>query len=318
MCFQTLASLALFAVVCTGVSSGQTILGCAGDGESAAPKFVLAWKVEPARIQAFHSNDAGLEPLQRVFSYAPSDHSQEESQPATAQSFVRSNQPLRPAWASWHRHITTTVFWVGESTATAGPVDNRCSAWDHRWAANYGGTDDPNPIRRVDYRPVNFFPKLNPFYCALPYNDIQNGQTKTTAAAVVPWFRAQFQQSGVSVLRGKWVAIRKDERIAYARWEDVGPFETDDWPYVFGGNRPATNGNRGAGLDVSPAVRDYLGISGLDATDWCFVETREVPAGPWWEYEAEIVSRACQTPHTGLPAYAQKTKDHTVTFAELQ
>jgi len=39
--------------------------------------------------------------------------------------------------------------------------------------------------------------------------------------------------------------------------------------------------NKGAGLDVSPAVRDYLGLQETDVTDWKFVEFSEVPRGPW-------------------------------------
>jgi hypothetical protein len=39
--------------------------------------------------------------------------------------------------------------------------------------------------------------------------------------------------------------------------------------------------NNGAGLDVSPAVRDYLGLKQTDVTDWRFVDFREVPRGPW-------------------------------------
>jgi hypothetical protein len=42
--------------------------------------------------------------------------------------------------------------------------------------------------------------------------------------------------------------------------------------------------NQGAGLDVSPAVRDYLGLKGKDVCDWKFVEARDVPNGPWTKY----------------------------------
>ena len=48
---------------------------------------------------------------------------------------------------------------------------------------------------------------------------------------------------------------------AYAQWEDCGPFRTDHFQYVFQNERPKPNLNRGAGLDVSPAVRDYLGLA---------------------------------------------------------
>ena len=50
---------------------------------------------------------------------------------------------------------------------------------------------------------------------------------------------------------------------------------------VFGNERPKPNLNKGAGLDVSPAVRDYLGMSDTDVTDWKFVDFDEVPPGPW-------------------------------------
>src|SRR6266480_476540 len=56
---------------------------------------------------------------------------------------------------------------------------------------------------------------------------------------------------------------------------------TDHWQYVFGDERPKPNLNKGAGLDVSPAVRDYLGLNETDVTDWKFVDFREVPRGPW-------------------------------------
>jgi hypothetical protein len=50
---------------------------------------------------------------------------------------------------------------------------------------------------------------------------------------------------------------------------------------VFGNERPKPSVNKGAGLDVSPAVRDYLGLKETDVTDWQFVEFSEVPRGPW-------------------------------------
>ena len=54
--------------------------------------------------------------------------------------------------------------------------------------------------------------------------------------------------------------------------------------YVFQNERPKPNLNHGAGLDVSPAVRDYLGLGPTDVTDWQFVEVGGVPPGPWRSY----------------------------------
>ncbi len=185
----------------------------------------------------------------------------------------------------WKRNIVTTVFWIGEDAAPPkNPVANYKSSWDTQWKQNFGGYDDPNPQNRRNFTPIKFTPRQNPFYIALPYNDVTRGKTKPEARKVIPWFSREFEREGKSVCKGRWVAIRKGDRVAYAQWEDCGPFRTDHWQYVFGSARPMPNLNKGAGLDVSPAVRDYLGLSGMDVTDWKFVEVSEVPPGPWRLY----------------------------------
>jgi hypothetical protein len=181
----------------------------------------------------------------------------------------------------WRNDIVTTIFWIGESPTANNPVPNHASSWDAAWAKSYGGFDDPNPARRRDYSPVNFTPRQNPFYCALPYNDKASAGHRAEAPRVVPWFKEAYQGPGVSVCKDRWIAIRKGNRTVYAQWEDAGPFRTDHWQYVFGNERPKPNLNKGAGLDVSPAVRDYLGLQETDVTDWKFVDFSEVPPGPW-------------------------------------
>jgi hypothetical protein len=182
----------------------------------------------------------------------------------------------------WKRSIVTTTFWIGEQPTSANPTPNHISSWDPNWAKNYGGTDHPEAAKRVNYLPAKFTPKQNPFYVALPYNDCTREGYKPEAAQVIPWFKeGPLPGSRHSVLKGRWVAIRYGKRIAYAQWEDAGPFRTDHWQYVFGHERPKPNLNRGAGLDVSPAVRDFLGMKSTDLTDWKFVNLFEVPEGPW-------------------------------------
>ena len=181
----------------------------------------------------------------------------------------------------WKSNIVTTIFWVGEKPSENNPVPNRASSWDREWTKNYGGVDDPAPAHRSNYVPVKFTPRLNPFYCALPYNDKAKEGHRPEAPQVVPWFREAYQGPAVSTCKGRWIAIRKGNRTAYAQWEDAGPFRTDHWQYVFGNERPKPNLNKGAGLDVSPAVRDYLGLQPTDVTDWKFVDFKEVPRGPW-------------------------------------
>ena len=187
--------------------------------------------------------------------------------------------PVKPS--AWKERIVTTTFWIGERPSPRNPVPNDASSWDVHWAKNYGGTDDPDSSKRARYIPAAFTPKQNPFYVALPYNDLQKGGHKPEAPSVIPWFRSAYSGPGKSVLKGRWIAIRFGNRTCYAQWEDCGPFRTDHWQYVFGNERPKPNLNRGAGLDVSPAVRDYLGMADTDVTDWRFVEFEEVPTGPW-------------------------------------
>ena len=181
----------------------------------------------------------------------------------------------------WKTNIVTTVFWIGERPGGHNLVPNRTSAWDKEWTKAYGGFDDPDPAHRRNCIPVKFTPRQNPFYCALPYNDKAHTGHRPEASRVVPWFNEAYQGPAFSTCKDRWVAIRKGERIAYAQWEDAGPFRTDHWQYVFGNDRPKPNLNQGAGLDVSPAVRDYLGLKATDVTDWRFVEFSEVPHGPW-------------------------------------
>jgi hypothetical protein len=184
----------------------------------------------------------------------------------------------------WKRGIVTTVFWIGERPTAKNPVPNYKSSWDQRWAQNYGGLDHPDPSQRRNYVPARFIPRQNPFYVALPYNDVTRGTTKPEARKTIPWFKQAFERPGKSVLKGRWVAVKRGKRICYAQWEDCGPFRTDHWQYVFGNQRPLPNLNQGAGLDVSPAVRDYLGMGGKDVCDWKFVEARDVPSGPWTKH----------------------------------
>jgi hypothetical protein len=185
----------------------------------------------------------------------------------------------------WKRQIVTTTFWIGETPSRNNPVPNRSSCWDPDWAKNYGGNDSPDSTDRTpDYTPAAFTPGQNPFYIALPYNDMEHGGHKAEAAQVIPWFAKDYKGPTKSVCQGRWIAIRFGQKVCYAQWEDAGPFRTDHWQYVFGDERPRWNLNRGAGLDVSPAVRDYLGIGSTDVTDWKFVDFDEVPTGPWAKF----------------------------------
>jgi len=229
-----------------------------------------AAKAEPAKVKLSKSSEKSSdETLVNVDSLA------------FAPRHLKSSLPTAGERYPWRKEIVTTVFWIGETPSGNNPVPNRSSSWDKNWAKSYGGFDDPNPSHRQNYIPVRFTPRQNPFYCALPYNDKAATGHRREAPQVVPWFKEAYQGPGVSVCKGRWIAIRKGDRVVYAQWEDAGPFRTDHWQYVFGNERPKPNLNKGAGLDVSPAVRDYLGLRETDVTDWKFADFKDVPRGPW-------------------------------------
>jgi hypothetical protein len=112
----------------------------------------------------------------------------------------------------------------------------------------------------------------------LPYNDLdENGYAKSTQK-LIPWYGID---SNKSILKNRWIKIIKDNKVVYAQWEDSGPFLYDDFSYVFGSNRPSNRENESAGLDVSPAVKLYLGLNDIDKVSWQFIDYSDVPDGVW-------------------------------------
>ena len=132
---------------------------------------------------------------------------------------------------------------------------------------------------------------LNPFYVALPYNDVAKGGVhRPEASQVIPWFWESYRGDGISVCKGRWLAIHHGGKVCFAQWEDVGPFEVDHWQYVFGKESPRGNRNQSAGIDLSPAVRDFLNLRSGETVEWRFANDQEVPRGPWknWSREPDL------------------------------
>jgi len=179
-----------------------------------------------------------------------------------------------------HQNINSTVFWAGEEASEDnGWIDNISSAWDDNWKAHFGGTDDPD--NRNGYYPAAFTPLENPFYFALPYNDYSDeGEVKANSTQVY-WYSEKVWEHDESMCKNRWIKIIKGTLEAYAQWEDTGPYLDDDINYVFGTAEPSNTYGTHSGLDVSPAVRDYLGLDGTDIVSWQFIASSEVPAGPW-------------------------------------
>ncbi len=194
--------------------------------------------------------------------------------------------PFKTIHYPWRKNITATVFWIGEKPTTRNPTPNHASSWDTQWQKNYGGFDNPNKAARFNYRPKAFTPRLNPFYIALPFNDCLNYRTSHPIAhRVIPWWHKRAdKRPGKTSCKGRWVQIIHGRKVCYAQWEDCGPFTTNDWQYVFGGKRPKNSQNGGAGIDVSPAVRDYLGMKSSGKVHWRFIDFANIPRGAWSQY----------------------------------
>ncbi|HJU14151.1 MAG TPA: polysaccharide deacetylase family protein [Candidatus Nitrosotalea sp.] len=181
-----------------------------------------------------------------------------------------------------HPGVSATYFWVGEPPSADNQyISNLSSAWDSNWVTDFGGVD--NPKARNGFMPDGFTPNENPFYVALPYNDFGNNGSRNPDAASVYWFEEKNWPQNESMVKNRWVEITKGDKTAYAQWEDVGPFLSDDIGYVFGGNRPGNTINQNAGIDLSPSTWDYLGLNkrGIDSISWKFVDLADVPNGPW-------------------------------------
>lgn len=228
---------------------------------------------------------------------------------------ANSAQPAKPVKYPWRTYVTATIFWCGEQPTERNPTPNCMSSWDTKWMENFGGYDNPAPEKRIanhatgDFRPKDFEPKLNPFYIALPYNDLISWRAhKPEASKVIPWFSKVNPLPGKTVLKGRWIQIFVNQKSCYAQWEDCGPWVTDDWAYVFGNKPPKATENGSAGIDISPAVRDYLVIKSGTKIHWRFVEESQVPYGPWKKYGAKAVNPGVSPkPSTAQdPAAAQK------------
>lgn len=229
------------------------------------------------------------------------------SKPVTSARTMPTAPPIRSLYP-WKLNIVTTVFWIGEEAGGNNPVPNHKSSWDQSWEGNFGGFDNPEPAARIssfstgEFRPKSFIPRLNPFYIALPYNDKQGTGYRPEASAVIPWFGRADRSESLSTLKGRWLQIYVNNRSCYAQWEDVGPFVVDDWRYVFGTQNPKNYSNNGAGLDISPAVRDYLGIASGRKVHWRFVEASQVPYGPWKKFGQTLAKNSNPTQKLDLEA----------------
>lgn len=184
-----------------------------------------------------------------------------------------------------YKETFTTIFWIGEGASEDNSyISNAQSAWDPYWLNHYGGIDSPDD--RCGYKPCGFEPKENPFYFALPYNDIDEDGILKESAYTLGWGEKTDPQ--YSTVKNKWIEIVYGKNVCYGQWEDVGPYEIDDFDYVFGeATQPKNSVGVNAGLDISPALKDCLCLEDNDITKWRFIEEVEIPDGPWKEITTE-------------------------------
>jgi len=202
--------------------------------------------------------------------------------------FVFTNFSRKPKISyPWKTGIITTMFYIGEGGSSISSTDNKASSWDEQWVSSNHGTD--NPYDRNGFASADHASTVNPFYVALPFNDLA---FPDKAREFVPrsWHRPRVDGKEVSACKDRWVWIKNaNGRSCFAQWEDVGPLRYDHAEYVFGDERPDTYTR--AGLDVSPAVAQYLGVDGSRRaiTSWRFVDDEDVPPGAWLKYDEQAV-----------------------------
>lgn len=217
-----------------------------------------------------------------IGTYTPRTHLKSAIDNFTFTNFTRHVRNVYP----WKFNIITTVFWIGEGSTPISSTTNVASAWDQDWRSNNGGSDTPND--RSGYMPAHHAARVNPFYVALPFNDLAFPD-KARRWLPAGWYRPSRGGKQVSACQNRWLEIKNAQgETCYAQWEDVGPLRYDHAEYVFGEERPDTYSR--AGLDVSPAVADYLNITGKNClTRWRFVDDADVQPGMWLKYDEEAL-----------------------------
>lgn len=211
--------------------------------------------------------------LSGIKAQPPSDQAAKASAP----------QAMAVSQMSRFKSTITTVFWVGEAaTGENGHIPNYASYWDANWVKHFGGVD--SPVSRRGFLPAKFTPKENPFYVALPFAETdRNGRLKASAKKI-----PGYGQGKGPLTKNRWVEIRYKGKSCYGQWQDVGPFGENDFDWVFGNaTKPKNRSGEKAGLDVSPAIAKYIGLTENDRTEWRFVDEKDVADGPW----RQIVTR---------------------------
>ena len=192
-----------------------------------------------------------------------------------------------PGTYPWRLNITATVFWVGEEPTERNPVANHKSSWDSAWRENFGGFDNPDPVcRTMDFRPKTFIPRQNPFYVALPYNDVSRGEHKAEASRVIRGSAANTRERDNPSARADGCKSFTTSVPVLPNGKTAAPSPRKTGPTSLETSLPSIPRTKGRAL-TSPLPY---------ATIWALREEQPLSTGALWEFYRIPAARG---PNTG-------------------
>lgn len=206
-------------------------------------------------------------------------------------------------WAFRHTGINEGVT-PASADGCAGSIYGGCDGVSTGTGASFTCATESRDAANGYFPKNQPQPLENPFYLDLPFDDVNDSTAFKQRCQVIPWAAADNAATGkdncangeYSYMKNRWVQLTgPNGNTCYGQIEDAGPSSGSlyhDANYVFGSQdaRPANtqfsgDPSQGAGMDVSPALNGCLGFASLDGDNdhvsWQFVDSADVPAGPW-------------------------------------
>ena len=172
------------------IATSAFVLGLAF-GVWLLPRTSETWAINGAPQAIIEKNGTTQAALAQASPAAPTVPS--ETRILTASS-PETNPPV-----TLGSNIATPVFPIGEERVTEKKPTHYESAWEKHWLKSLAAMADPTVWS--NYMPISFVPQQNAFYCALPHNDVEHGQSNPEALNVVPLFRQIHGEPGRVVSR---------------------------------------------------------------------------------------------------------------------
>jgi TonB family protein len=172
------------------IATSAFVLGLAF-GVWLLPRTSETWAINGAHQSIIEKNGTTQAALAQASPAAPTVPS--ETRILTASS-PETNPPV-----TLGSNIATPVFPIGEERVTEKKPTHYESAWEKHWLKSLAAMAGPTVWS--NYMPISFVPQQNAFYCALPHNDVEHGQSNPEALNVVPLFRQIHEEPGRVVSR---------------------------------------------------------------------------------------------------------------------